>query len=404
MPKFAYRALGANGLPVEGTVEASAQALAVQQLQKNGMTVLRMEEGAGTLASTDAKALLTSRISGQQLVEFAGETSALLDAKIPLENALKTQADLCSHTRFKDVLSDVWKRVNSGSSFADALAQHPKVFESFFVNMVRGGEASGSLELIMQRVAGLLEHRAQMRSKIVGAMIYPCLLIVMGIVVIFVMMLYVVPKMTELFSGTGQLMPTATRLIIDMSNFTRDYWWVYPAAAALLVAIYKAATRTEAGKAAFGRRLLKVPLLGTLVGQAEASRFCRMLGALLDGQVPILQAISISGSTLGNAALRAVMREVAGEVQAGRPMGPLLSTREVFPPLAARMITMGEESGELHVMLAKVAERYEEKVSATTDRLVSVIEPVFIIIMGIIVGFIVVGMMQGIMAMSTSAG
>lgn len=404
MPKFSYRALGADNLPREGTIEAASQAQAVQQLQKNGMTVLRMEEGAGSLASADAKALLTARISGQQLVEFASESSALLDAKIPLENVLKTQADLCAHVRFKEVLSDVWKRVNGGSSFADALAQHPKVFERFFVNMVRGGEASGSLELIMQRIAGLLEHRAQMRSKIIGAMIYPCLLIVMGIVVIFVMMLYVVPKMTELFDGTGQLMPAATRLIIDMSNFTRDFWWLYLLLIVAGIAVYKIATRTEEGKAAFGRRLLNVPVLGTLVGQAETSRFCRMLGALLDGQVPILQAISISGSTLGNAALRAVMRDVVDEVQAGRPMGPLLTKKEEFPPLASRMITMGEESGELHVMLSKVADRYEEKVSASTDRLVSVIEPIFIIVMGIIVGFIVVGMMQGIMAMSTSAG
>ncbi len=404
MSKFSYRALGSDGQPREGTIEAASQMLAVQQLQKNGLTVLRMEEGAGALAATDAKALFASRISGQHLVEFAGESSALLDAKIPLENVLKTQADLCAHTRFKEVLSDVWKRVNGGSSFADALAQHPKVFERFFVNMVRGGEASGSLELIMQRVAGLLEHRAQMRSKIVGAMIYPALLIVMGIAVIFVMMLFVVPRMTELFGGTGQLMPAATRLIIDMSNFTREYWWIYPLVIAAVFALYKSATRSEEGKAAFGRRLLNTPLLGTLVGQAETSRFCRMLGALLDGQVPILQAISIAGSTLGNAALRSLMREVVDEVQAGRPMGPLLSKRTEFPPLAARMITMGEESGELHVMLSKVADRYEEKVSSTTDRLVSVIEPVFIIVMGLIVGFIVVGMMQGIMAMSTSAG
>jgi general secretion pathway protein F len=404
MAKFSYRALGPDGQPREGTIDASAKALAVQQLQKSGLTVLRMEEGAGSLASTDAKALFAARIGGQQLVEFSTESSALLDAKIPLESVLKTQADLCTHARFKEVLSDVWKRVNSGSSFADALAQHPKVFERFFVNMVRGGEASGSLELIMQRIAGLLEHRAQMRSKILSALIYPSLLIVMGIVVVFVMMLYVVPKMTELFDGTGQVMPAATRLIIDMSNFTRDFWWIYPAIVAVLVVVFKVATRSEEGKAAFGRRLLKVPVLGMLIGQAETSRFCRMLGALLDGQVPILQSISISGSTLGNAALRAVMREVADAVQAGRPMGPLLTKSEEFPALASRMITMGEESGELHTMLSKVADRYEAKVSASTERLVSVIEPVFIILMGVIVGFIVVGMMQGIMAMSTAAG
>lgn len=402
--KFSYKAMGPAGTPCDGTVEAVTQALAVQQLQKNGLVVLRMEEGPGTLASNDAKNLFVPRINGQHLVEFASESSALLDAKIPLENVLKTQADLCTHERFKAVLSNVWKRVNGGSSFADALAQHPKVFERFFVNMVRGGEASGSLELIMRRVAGLLEHRAQLQFKIVGAMIYPLVLILMGIVVIFVMMLFVVPKMTELFGGTGQLMPTATRMIISMSNFTASYGWIYLVLIAAAFGLYKAGTRSEEGKISFGRRVLRIPLLGTLIAQAEASRFCRMLGALLDGQVPILQAISIAGATLSNAALRSVMREVVNEVQAGRPMGPLLAQHSEFPELASRMITLGEESGELHTMLSKVADRYEEKVSASTDRLVSVIEPVFIIVMGVLVGFIVVGMMQGIMAMSTSAG
>jgi type II secretory pathway component PulF len=404
MTKYSYRAITGEGASRNGSIEAPSEAQAARLLQQNGLVVLSISEGEAADGLGSASQVLRGRIGSQQLVEFATESSALLDAKIPLEQVLKTQADLCTHDRFKEVLTAVWQDVNGGASFADALARHPKVFERFFVNMVRGGEVSGALELIMRRVAALLEHRAKLRAKIIGALIYPSLLVIMGIVVMAAMMFFLVPMLSEMFGDGGEVLPFSTRMIIAQSEWFRDWWLLFPIAGAGLFTMHKLRTRSEEGQVNWGLRILKLPLLGTLIAQAETSRFCRMLGALLDGQVPILQAISITGGTLGNAALRSLMRDAASCVQAGQPMGPLLIQRTEFPELAARMIMMGEESGELHVMLGKVADRYEEKVSATTDQLVSVIEPIFIIIMGVGVGFIVVGMMQGIMAMSTAAG
>jgi type II secretory pathway component PulF len=404
MIRFSYRAVTADGTPRNGSLEAPGKAQAVQSLQQSGLVILSLTSDGEQGASGAASRSLTGRIGAAQLVDFAIETSALLDAKVPLEQVLKTQADLCTHKRFKEILMSVWQDVNGGASFADALARHPKIFERFFVNMVRGGEASGALELIMRRVASLLERRLQLRSKVTGALIYPSLLVVMGVIVVSVMMLFVVPKMTALFGDTGQLLPASTRAVIAMSNFTRSSWWLFPLVCAVLVIVYKKKTRTEEGQAAFGRAILKIPVLGELIAQAETSRFCRMMSSLLDGQVPILSALSITGGTLNNAALRKLMKEVYSRVQGGQPMGPLLQASPEFPELASRMITMGEESGELQAMLNKVADRYEEKVTSTTERLVGVIEPVFIILMGVVVGFIVVSMMQGIMAMSTSAG
>jgi general secretion pathway protein F len=404
MNKFFYRAVTADGTPRNGSLEAPGKAQAVQSLQQSGLVILSLTASGEQGASGAASRSLTGRIGAAQLVDFAIETSALLDAKVPLEQVLKTQADLCTHKRFKEILMSVWQDVNGGASFADALARHPKIFERFFVNMVRGGEASGALELIMRRVASLLERRLQLRSKVTGALIYPSLLVVMGVIVVSVMMLFVVPKMTALFGDTGQLLPASTRAVIAMSQFTRSSWWLFPLVCAVLVVVYKKKTRTEEGQAAFGRAILKIPVLGELIAQAETSRFCRMMSSLLDGQVPILSALSITGGTLNNAALRQLMKEVYSRVQGGQPMGPLLQASPEFPELASRMITMGEESGELQAMLNKVADRYEEKVTSTTERLVGVIEPIFIILMGVVVGFIVVSMMQGIMAMSTSAG
>ncbi|WP_372808336.1 type II secretion system F family protein, partial [Pontiella sp.] len=278
---------------------------------------------------------------------------------------------------------------------------HPKVFERFYSNMVRGGEASGSLELIMQRIASLMERRQTLRSKVTSAMIYPSLLLIMGIGVVAGLMLFLIPKLTEMFAESGQLLPASTRAVIAMSEFNRDYWWFAPILAVGGFGAFKFFTRSDEGKIKWGLQMLKVPMLGRLIAEAETSRFCRMLSALLDGQVPILQAISITGGTLSNPALRHLMNKVYETVQAGRPMGPLLQQHPEFPRLASRMVTMGEESGELGTMLNKVADRYEEKVSATTDRFVSVLEPIMIVVMGIFVAFIVIGMMQGMMAMST---
>ena len=404
MNRFTYKAITSTGESHTGTIEAPSKPRAVQMLQQKGLVVLNIVLGESAASFSSATRSLGGRITTQQLMEFSSETSALLDAKIPLEQVLKTQADLCSHPRFKEVLSEVWKDVTGGASFADALARHPKVFERFYSNMVRGGEASGSLDLIMRRIASLLERRQKLRSKVVTAMIYPSLLLIMGVAVVAVMMMVVIPKLTELFADTGQLLPSSTRALIGISDFSREYWWLGPVLVSLLFGGFKLWTRSEEGKVSWGEKVLRMPILGRLLAEAETSRFCRMLAALLEGQVPILQALSITGGTLGNAALRKLMRQVYEQVQGGKPMGPVLQTDPLFPELAARMVTMGEDSGELGTMLEKVAERYEEKVSASTERFVSVLEPAFIIVLAVVVGFIVVGMMQGIMAMSTSAG
>ncbi|MEI6892485.1 MAG: type II secretion system F family protein [Pontiella sp.] len=385
-------------------IEAPSQAQAVRLLQKNGLVILNVASGSSSESALSVSTSIGGRISAQQLMEFSSETSALLDAKIPLEEALKTQADLCTHPKFKEILSEVWNDLNGGASFADALARHPNVFERFYSNMVRGGEASGSLELIMRRIAQLMERRQALRAKVSNAMVYPSLLLVVGSAVVVFLMIFLIPKLTSMFAESGLLLPPATRAVIGMSDFTRNFWWVTPFLVAGCFGIYKWKTRTDEGKIKWGLKVLKIPMLGKLIAEADTSRFCRMLSALLDGQVPILQAISITGSTLSNAALRSLMKDVHTAVQAGRPMGPLLQQHSEFPQLASRMVTMGEESGELGGMLDKVADRYEEKVSSTTDKFVALLEPIMIVIFGIFVGFIVIGMMQGMMAMSSTSG
>ncbi|VGO22176.1 type II secretion system F family protein [Pontiella sulfatireligans] len=404
MNKFTYKAITATGEARNGTIEAPSQNQAVRLVQQTGLVLLSISSSDTPESLASVSRSIGGRITAQQLMEFSTETSALLDAKIPLEEALKTQAELSVHAGFKEVLTEVWKDVNGGASFADALARHPKVFERFYSNMVRGGEASGSLELIMRRIAELMERRQKLRAKVTSAMVYPALVLVLGIGVVAGLMWFLIPVLTAMFTESGQLMPASTRAVIAMSEFNRTYWWFTPLLIVAGFSVFKFFTRTDEGKIKWGLKVLRIPVLGRLTAEAETSRFCRMLSALLDGQVPILQAISITGGTLSNAALQHLMKKVYEAVQGGQPMGPLLQRHPEFPQLASRMVTLGEESGELGTMLNKVADRYEEKVSATTDRFVSVLEPLMIVVLGIFVGFIVIGIMQGMMAMSTSGG
>lgn len=404
MIKFSYKAITPAGEPRNGTIEAPAQTQAVRQLQQNGLVVLSICESAHENgAGASPKLALGGSISLRNLMEFTSETSALLDAGVPLEEALKTQAELCPHEQFKAVLTTVWQDVTGGAGFADALSQHRKVFEPFYINMIRGGEASGSLDLILRRLSDLLERRQRLRSKVTNALIYPLLLLCAGVTAMIILMVAVIPKFGDLFSGQSDLLPPATRAMMATSEFFVQMWWLPLLLIGSLYGGWRMWVRSEKGEIQWGDFMLSIPLFGGLIAAVETSRFCRMLGALLSGQVPILKALAITGGTLGNAAFRQLMRGVYENVQAGKSMGPALQKHAKFPELASRMVSMGEKSGELEAMLEKVANRYEEKVNDSTERLVSVLEPVFIILMGILVGFIVIAMMSGIMAMSTAA-
>lgn len=404
MIKFTYKAITSDGQPRNGSIEAPAQTQAVRQLQQSGLVVLNIrEEAAENGSGASPKISLGGRISLRNLMEFTSETSSLLDAGIPLEQALKTQAELCPHEHFKTILSEVWQDVTGGAAFADALAKHRKVFEPFYVNMIRGGEASGSLDLILRRLSDLLERRQKLRSKVSNAMIYPAILMVAGILAVIAMMIFVIPKFASLFEEQEELLPVATKIMLASADWFGVWWWSLPLTGALIFAAWKRLVHTKDGQVKWGNFMLRIPVFGELIAAVETSRFCRMLAALLNGQVPILKAIAITGGTLANAAFRQLMQSVYENVQAGKPMGPALQQHEKFPELATRMVSMGEKSGELESMLEKVANRYEEKVNDGTEKLVGILEPIFIIFMGVVIGFMVIAMMSGIMTMSTAA-
>ena len=395
--KFGYRALDEASRPVSGVIEAISRDVAVRELQLKFPMVLHV----GDVQENKAKSVFASRVSSQNVQDFAVETSALLDAKVPLEETLKTQADLCKNQAFAEILKMIWLDVNSGKSLADAMAKHPKVFEKFFVSMVRGGEASGSLELIFRRAAELMETRSKIKSEIVGALTYPVLLFVVGTGAVVYLMMRVIPKFAVLFSSQGRLLPTSTKFMLATSDFLVQNWWII---VVILGAIYAGLRYMQSrpeGRLFLGHAVLKTPILGTLIAETETSRFCRMLSALLAGRVPILTAVSITAETINNTALQRVVYQLRPAIESGKPMGPVLqAAKNVFPELASRLIILGENSGELETMLEKVASQYEQKLSVSTSRLVRILEPLFLVIMGFVVGAIVVSMMSAIMAMN----
>ncbi len=400
MPSFDYIVCNPDGSSESGVIEAPDRGKAVIRLQGQGKTVIKVESvsATGAVLSADVSNLF-SRVGLSDLMDFTSETDTLLQAGMPLERTLRVQAELCTHPKFKVILSDIVESVNQGKSFSEALEEHDDVFDDYYVSMVRGGEASGTLGVILGRLAEYMQKKQKLRGTIIGAMIYPSILLFVSLIAVVTMMTWVIPKFKRLFESENEL-PVVTRLVLGMSNFFISYWWLIILGLVLIAVIYKIVSRTEKGRLFIGRKILALPVAGELVRQAETTKFCRMMSTLLEGQVPILQSISIAITSAGNEPMARLLKHLYREVQAGRPVGRALSGSRAFPEMAARMISMGEESGELAMMMGKIADRFEDKVEKSTSMLISMLEPAIIVILGTFIGFIVVGIMMAIMSAS----
>lgn len=404
MAEFQYTACTSAGETEEGSIDAPDQQQAVAILQSKGKIVIKINpvSATGSILSSDVGSLM-SKVGMGQILEFTTETDTLLAAGMPLEKALRLQAELCTHPKFSIVLNDLVQKINEGKSFSEALQEQNGIFDDYYISMVRGGEASGTLNVILSRLADYMQKRQKLKSTIIGAIIYPSILLSVSLLAVVVMMSWVIPKFKDLFQEQTQL-PLVTRIVLTMSNSFISYWWVMLLLLVLAGVIYKIAMKTEKGRLGIGRVLLKLPVAGNLIRESEAVKFCRMLSTMLEGQVPILQSVSIAIASAGNEPMALLLKNIYHQIQSGKPMGSALSGSIAFPELAARMISLGEESGELVMMLGKIADRFEYKVEKTTAALISLLEPAIIVFLGGFIGFIVVGIMLAIMSASKAVG
>jgi general secretion pathway protein F len=359
-------------------------------------------KGAGLKKEVDFKALF-SHISQSEVAAFTRQLATLVKAGIPLAEALGVLTEQIENEKFKTTIGEVRTRVNEGSSLADALGKHPKVFEEVFVSMVRAGETAGNLDQVLVRLAEFMEAAQRLKSKVGGAMVYPIAMMVISGGIMAVLMVAVVPQITQLFDDAGQTLPWNTQLLIFFSKLIGGWWWAL--LLLMIGAIYGFVRwrRSPRGKATWDKFKLRAPLLGPLTRQIAVSRFCRTLGTMLSSGVPLLKSLDVAKDILGNVVLKKVIEGAREQIQQGESIAGTLRKSGEFPAIVTHMIAVGERAGQLESMLANVATTYEQEVETKLGKLTSILEPLIIVSMGGAVGFIVFSILMPIMQMNQFA-
>ncbi len=408
MAVYEYTGLNAKGKKAHGVIEADSSKLAQQRLKTQGIFVTKIAEAYGVKAD-DRKARKSlgayfERIKPQEVVILTRQLATLVSANIPLIQALSALVDQTDNVKLKSIVTQVKEQVNEGASLAQAMRSHPKIFTDLFVNMVEAGEHSGALDVVLERLADFTESQQALRGRLKSAMIYPIVMSIIAAGVVFFMMTFVIPRFITIFETTGRALPTPTLILQAASKFTASYWWAMVATAATLSFLFRRYINTENGRYRWDRLRLNAPVLGSLIRKIAVSRFSRTLSTLLSNGIPLLQALDIVKTILENAILRDAVENARESISEGASIAAPLKESGVFPPLVTHMIAIGEQSGDLETMLLKVANSYDTEVETAIDALTSRLEPLIIVVMAAVVGFIViaallpiVGMTQGIM-------
>jgi general secretion pathway protein F len=408
MPVFEFKALDSRGKAVQGLREAESPKTLRSTLRREGvfLTEVLGEQQAKEQASREmnVKRWMLGRVSATDLAIATRQLAVLVSAGIPLVEALSALIEQVEHERLKRVVSDVRQRVNEGASLADAMAIHPRVFTGLYVNMIRAGEHSGALEVVLVRLADFTESQARLRSKIMGTMAYPVAMVGIGSVILGILFSVVIPKITKIFDDTKITLPWTTKILIGFSSFVHDYWWALGALLALAIWGFFHWKRTTAGRARWDRMVLGFWVFGPLIRHIAIGRFARTLATLLKSGVPLLTAMDIVRNIVGNSRLAEVIEQARDAIREGESIAAPLKRSGEFPPLVYHMVSVGERSGALEEMLANVAKAYEDQVETTIGALTSLLEPAMIVGMGAVVAFIVFSVLMPILQINNLAG
>jgi general secretion pathway protein F len=412
MPEFAYRAANGAGAMVDGRVEAVGRDAALRQLRAQGLTPLKLDEAvAGAPARVAAaasvpKRRLFDRDRGPGHVEvhgFTNELAIMLRAGLPLDRALRVLIGMSAKPSYTALVEDVFKSVKAGKGLSQALAPHQDLFGEFYVNMVRSGEAGGQLSEVLTRLAEHLERVKAMRESVISALIYPAILVVVAFLSVFLMLGFVVPQFEALFDDMGEALPLPTQIIVAAGNLVTDWWWALIALAVVVFWAARAWFASPAGRAWRDQRLIGLPVFGAIVRKYEITRFARSLGTLLSSGVPIVQAIRIATETISNRGLRDSIRDVPTSIKQGGRLADALERAGLFSALGLNMVRLGEETGRLDAMLLELARVYDGEVQAGVKRALTLIEPLLIMVMGVVIAAIIVSILMGILSVNDLA-
>jgi len=390
MPTYVWKAIDRQGVQRKGEIEGENQAIARQMLLRQNLRIQNLKPKPKDLL--EYLPFLRTRIKEKDLVVFTRQFSTMIDAGVPIVQCLDILLQQESNRSFKLVIKQVKGAVEAGATFSEALKHHPKVFDALFVNLVAAGEMAGMLDVTLSRLSAYIEKVAKLKKKIRSAMTYPAVVVGIAIIVIAVILTYVIPVFAQLFRDAGTSLPTLTMVVLSISDFSRRYFHWLILGCILLVFLIHRFRKTSTGRDWTDRLLLRLPVFGILLRKAAIARFTRTLATMLSSGVPILESLDIVATTAGNMVIEKGLRKARASIADGHAVAEPLSQNKIFPPMVVQMIAVGEATGALDEMLAKIADFYDEEVDIAVDALTSLLEPLLIVFLGITIGGLLVAM------------
>lgn len=401
MPVYKYKAINESGKSLQGIVDAESPKAATDKLKREGVFLSSLKE----LKKDKGRGIFRLRgISSSELAVTTRQFSTLISAGLPLEASLQALGEQTEDPRLSQVLTEVKDRISEGRSLANALTEHSTVFSDLYINIVRAGESSGTLDIVLLRLADFLEKQSALRSRVRSAMVYPIFMFLIGSGVLFFMMSYVIPRIAKIFEESSKSLPLITVALIGFSNFISNNLIALLVMLGGVVFFIFRFKKTDRGKQFYDRLIFKIPIFGKIAKLVAISRFTRTLGTLIGSGIPLLEALAIGEAVVGNSVYVETLRNVRENVREGASLATPLRESGVFPPLVTRMIAVGEQTGEMEEMLVKIADIYDLQVETYVSTLTSLLEPVMILIIGVIIGFIVFAILMPIFELTSTIG
>jgi general secretion pathway protein F len=404
MPIFEYRGMNQSGKNLRGTIDAENLRMARSRLKKDGIFVVDLKDKGKEKLKNKKKSGTGKKISIDELSMATRQLATLIKAKIPLVESLAAVSDQVENETLKEAVADIKNMVNEGAPFYKSLAKYPKLFDHIYVTMCEAGEATGNLDTILIRLAEFKEAQNELNSKVKSAILYPLIMFIFTLAMLSVIFIFVIPKLTSIFESAEMQLPWYTLTVIAFSNILVNYWWLILLIMGLAYTSFNSWKNSENGAKSYDALLLKLPVIGRLVRLVAVSRFTRTLATLLQGGVPMLSAMDIVSNVVGNHVLAVAIIQARDNISEGESIAGPLKKSEQFPPIVTHMINIGEKTGELENMLTQVSDSYDFQVKTQIQGLTALLEPVMIIMMGLVIGVIVFSIMLPMFEMSDISG
>lgn len=404
MPSFHYRATSFKGDVVQGTLTAASPSHVAEQLQAQQLIPLQIGDTNKGAAFSFGRGWRHQKASLSEINAFTQEFATMLQAGLPLEKTLRLLAAVNESSQMRAALEDIVERIRSGSTLGDAFAAQKGLFSPFYISLIRSGEASGALNRVLAHLAVYLERSKWLRDTLISALIYPVILASVALASVLLLLTFVVPQFEQLFDGMEHLLPLSTRITIAAGDWVRDYAWVAAIIAAVAWVLWRHGMKISASfRYHCHRRVAKLPMVGPLIVKVETARFCRMLSILLSNGVPLLKALQIARETQRSEVMRESLAAISAEVSHGKRLAAAVSDQALFPTLAEQMIAVGEESGELEKMLEKVADWYDNDIQSNLKRVLSMLEPLLILVLGAVIAWVVISILLAMLSVNELA-